>query len=55
MMKQLHKIGNLLNQIAMKAHTLNVIDVKRYDEACLMFEQIVKEITQAVILPRGVA
>ena len=31
MMKELHKIGNNLNQIAQKAHVLNVIDVQRYD------------------------
>ena len=32
-MRELHYVGNLLNQIAQKAHVLNVIDVKRYDEA----------------------
>lgn len=33
MMQQLYRIGNNLNQIAQKAHTLNVIDVQRYDTA----------------------
>lgn len=51
MMRELHKIGNNLNQIAQKAHTLNVIDVQRYDVAMRMFEKTVKEITEAVILP----
>ena len=34
MMQELHAIGNNLNQIAVKAYTLNVLDVQRYDEAC---------------------
>ena len=29
MMRELHQIGNNLNQIAQKAHVLNVIDVQR--------------------------
>ena len=51
MMRQLYHVGNALNQIAQKAHTLNVIDVQRYDGAMRMFEKTVKEITEAVILP----
>ena len=51
MMRELHKIGNNLNQIAIKAHTLNVIDVKRYDEALRQYERTIKEITEAVVLP----
>lgn len=52
MMRQLYHIGNLLNQIAKKAHVLNVMDVKRYDKAVAEFEQAVKIITEAVILPQ---
>ena len=52
MMKELHRIGNNLNQIAIKAHTLNVIDVQRYDRAMREFEKAVRLITEAVILPR---
>ena len=52
MMQQLYRIGNSLNQIAQKAHTLNVIDVQRYDSAYHQFETTVKEITEAVILPK---
>ena len=48
---ELHRIGNNLNQIAQKAHTLNVVDVQRYDRDMRMFEDIVKRITEAVILP----
>lgn len=52
MMRQLYHIGNSLNQIAKKAHVLNVMDVKRYDEAVTEFEQAVRRITEAVILPQ---
>ena len=51
MMRELHKIGNNLNQIAKKAHTLNVIDVQRYDQDMRMFEKAVEKITAAVVLP----
>ena len=52
MMRELHGIGNNLNQIAAKAHTLNALDVQRYDEACRKIDTAVKKITEAVILPR---
>ena len=51
MMRELHRIGNNLNQIEQKAHTLNVIDVQRYDRDMRLFENTVKKITEAVILP----
>lgn len=51
MMRELHRIGNNLNQIAQKAHILNVFDVQRYDRDMRLFEDIVKRITEAVILP----
>lgn len=54
MMKELHKIGNNLNQIAQKAHVLNVIDVQRYDRDMKKFEETVRLITEAVILPETV-
>ena len=44
-------VGNNLNQIAQKAHTLNVVDVQRYDRDMRMFEDTIKKITEAVILP----
>ena len=52
MMKQLYRIGNDLNQIAQKAHVLNVIDVQRYDAGVRQFEEAVRTITKATILPR---
>lgn len=51
MMRELHKIGNNLNQIAQKAHTLNVIDVQRYDRDMRKFDEAVRLVTEAVILP----
>lgn len=53
MMKELHAIGNNLNQIAQKAHVLSVMDVQRYDENMRLLNQAVKTITNAVLLPRG--
>lgn len=52
MMRELHGIGNNLNQIAQKAHTLNVVDVQRYDAAVRQFEAAVRKITEAVVLPQ---
>lgn len=52
MMQQLYRVGNSLNQIAQKAHTLNVIDVQRYDAAYHQFETAVQEITAAVVQPK---
>lgn len=51
MMRELHKIGNNLNQIAQKAHTLHVVDVQRYDQEVRKFNEAVHKITEAVILP----
>ena len=52
MMQQLYRIGNNLNQIARKAHVLNVIDVQQYDKAVRECEEAVVTITEAVLLPR---
>ena len=54
MMRELHQIGNNLNQIAQKAHVLNVIDVQRYDREVRKFRQAVEQITGAVVLPERV-
>ena len=51
MMRELHGIGNNLNQIAQKAHTLNVMDTQRYDAACRKLEDAICTITKAVIFP----
>ena len=54
MMRELHKVGNNLNQIAQKAHTLNVLDVQRYDETVKEYRKLVKLITESVIIPNAV-
>ena len=51
MMRELHGIGTNLNQVAQKAHVLNVIDVQRYDEALRQFAGAVARIEEAVLLP----
>lgn len=51
MVRELHYIGNNLNQIAMKAHALNVIDAKHYDDGVLLFEEAVQKILSAVLEP----
>ena len=51
MMRELHGIGNNLNQIAQKAHVLNVVDVARYDTALRQFIEAVARIETAVLLP----
>ena len=52
MMRELRAIGTNLNQVAQKAHVLNVVDVKRYDDNVAMLNRAVVEITNAVMLPR---
>ena len=58
-MKELYRVGNNLNQVAQKAHVLNVIDVQRYDKAVSPkltkagTLKLVQDITRAVILPRS--
>ena len=51
MMRELHGIGRNLNQIAQKAHVLNVLDVARYDAALRLFMEVVAQIEEAIILP----
>lgn len=51
MMRELHAVGNNLNQIAMKAHALNAIDAKRYDEGIQLFRDAVQNILSAVLEP----
>jgi len=52
MMRQLYAIGNNLNQIAHKAHALNKLDVQRYDQNVAHLEEAIRDIHEAVMLPR---
>ena len=45
-------MGNNLNQIAQKAHSLHVVDELRYEEAVQRLDQLILDLTEAVILPR---
>ena len=54
MMKQLYYIGVNLNQISQKAHVLNVIDTKQYDDNVEMLNKAVVTIIKAVMLPRKI-
>ena len=51
MMGELRAIGNNMNQIAQKAHVLNVTDSKRYDEAYGTLKIALIDIIDAVKLP----
>ena len=52
MMQQIYHVGRSLNQIATKAHVLNVIDAQRYDESIHMLENAILKIEDAVIVPQ---
>ena len=52
MMRQLYSVANNLNQIARKAHVLNVIDVQGYDKYARMAEESILKIMEAVIAPQ---
>ena len=54
MMRQLYHCGNALNQIARKAHALNVIDAQRYDEEVRVFRETVKELNRVVLEPERI-
>jgi hypothetical protein len=53
-MRQLHYIGNNLNQIAQKAHAINLLDAKRYDENTALLKKAIVEIINGVMQPRKV-
>lgn len=50
-MQELHGIGNNMNQIAQKAHILNVVDAGRYDTAFRSLIDLLLKIEEAVKLP----
>ena len=52
-MRSLYSLASNMNQIAQKAHVLNVIDAQHYDRYARMAEDHVREITRAVIAPRN--
>ena len=54
MMRELRAIGTNLNQVALKANALNVVDAKRYDETAAALDKAIVGITNAVMLPRKI-
>ena len=52
MMRQLYSVANNLNQIARKAHVLDVIDAQAYDKYARMAEESIRKIMGAVIAPQ---
>ena len=54
LMTALRNIANNMNQVAAKAHRLNVIDAKRYDDAYHELLDVIQELTKVFILPGGV-
>ena len=54
MMREIYAIGKNLNQIAQKAHVLQVMDGQRYDEEVRKLEAVIRKVTDAVILPASV-
>ena len=55
MMRQLYHCGNALNQIARKAHALNVIDVQKYDEAVELFQETVRQLNRDNVQPEVIS
>lgn len=51
MTRELHAIGNNLNQIARKAHALGIVDAARYDAEARRLEAALREIVAAVKEP----
>ena len=48
MARELHSIGNNLNQIAQRAHATGGINTARYEKNAAALRQTIKEITEAV-------
>ena len=54
MMRQLYHCGNNLNQIARKAHALDVIDAQKYDEAVEQYREAVRQLNRDNIQPEKI-
>lgn len=54
MMRQLYHCGNALNQIARKAHALNVVDAQKYDEAVEQYRETVRQLNRDNIQPEKI-
>lgn len=54
LMQALKSIGNNMNQIAIKAHVLNVIDADSYNQNMKSLYSVIREIQEVVLLPKEV-
>lgn len=54
MMRQLYHCGNALNQIARKAHALNVVDAQKYDEAVEQYRETVRQLNRDNLQPEKI-
>ena len=54
MMRQLYHCGNSLNQVARKAHALNVVDIPMLENAIRHLEGTLTQIELAVIEPERI-
>ena len=52
MMRELHAIGNNLNQIARQANATGIVDADRYHKNVERLDEAITKITKAVVLPR---
>jgi hypothetical protein len=52
MMRELHSIGNNLNQLARCAHAAGTVDEARYDRNVARLDAAIRHITQEVVAPR---
>jgi len=50
-MRQLSSIGNNINQLAAKAHSLGFIDAKKLDEEVIRWHQFQADIERAFLRP----
>ena len=51
-MKQLHGIGNSLNQLARKAHSLNFIDAPYYKKEADRFNKFIIQVKKEFLTPK---
>lgn len=51
MMRELQKVGQAFDRIAYEAHLIGNIDPALYDKAFKDYETLVRDITEAVVLP----
>lgn len=52
-MKQLHGIGNSLNQLARKAHSLNFIDAPYYKKEAERFNKFILQVKKEYLVPKN--